>query len=238
MLEEALRLRYEIFNLELSEGLADAHLSGLDEDQFDAVCDHLIVREEATGLVVGTYRMQTGLMAAKNYGYYSAREFDFTPYEPLRDSLVELGRACVHKDHRNISVISLLWRKIVKYVARKNARYMIGCSSLNSQDEALGVAMYRRFQREGSLASPEFLTRPMPEFSLAESDSFMEPRECPPPPKLLRAYLGVGAKICGEPAIDREFKTIDFLTLMDGLNATPSATERFQERSKREPSDS
>ena len=27
--------------------------------------------------------------------------------------------------------------------------------------------------------------------------------------------MAVGAKICGPPAIDREFKTIDFLTFLD-----------------------
>ena len=80
---KALRLRYEVFNLELQDGLAASHDSGLDEDEFDAVCDHLIITEEASGSVVGTYRMQSGAMAARNLGYYSAREFDFAPFEPL-----------------------------------------------------------------------------------------------------------------------------------------------------------
>jgi putative hemolysin len=227
----ALRLRFEVFNLELHEGLSTSHESGIDEDEFDAVCDHLIVVEKKTSAVVGTYRMQTGAMAASNLGYYSEREFDFSPYEPMRASLVELGRACVHKEHRSITVISLLWKEIVRYVLEKNARYMIGCSSLTSQDPALGKAMFLKFIEEGHLVEPALMTRPLATHALPNVEALLH---CPPPPKLLRAYLGVGAKICGEPAIDREFKTIDFLTLMDCFNGSEIAIERFVERPRKQ----
>jgi len=223
----ALRLRFEVFNLELNEGLASAHATGMDEDQFDEVCDHLIVVEEGSGAVVGTYRMQTGTMAGLHLGYYSACEFDFTPFEPYRDSLVELGRACVHRDHRSIAVISMLWREIVRYALERKARYLIGCSSLTSQDPAHGRALYNRFVAEGCLSAPEFRTVPLPAFELEAVEPL---HDCPPPPKLLRAYLGLGAKICSAPAIDRGFGTIDFLTMIDCFNADAAATERFVER--------
>lgn len=223
----ALRLRFEVFNLEMNEGLQSSHESGVDEDEFDAVCDHLIVLEENSRSIVGTYRMQSGGMAAENLGYYSAREFDFSPFEPIRGSLIELGRACIHRDHRSIIVISMLWKEIVRYVLRNNARYMIGCSSLTSQDPALGHAMYGKFARDGVLADPLYLTKPLPRFALPVAEPL---QPCPPPPKLLRAYLGVGARICGEPAIDREFGTIDFLTMLDCRDGSPIATERFLER--------
>ena len=224
---DALRLRYEVFNLEMNEGLQSSHASGIDEDEFDAVCDHLLILEENSGSIVGTYRMQSGEMAARNIGFYSAREFDFTPFAPFQESLIELGRACVHKEHRSIIVISLLWKEIVRYVLKKNARYMIGCSSLTSQDPALGHAMFRKFAKDGVVAEPPFLTKPLQDFVLPPADPLSP---CPPPPKLLRAYLGVGAKICGEPAIDRAFGTIDFLTILDCQNGSPIATERFLER--------
>ena len=80
-----------VFNLELQEGLEPAYLTGLDTDEFDAICDHLIVEHAPTKQIVGTYRLQTGSTAAANSGYYSAREFDFAPYEPLRNQIVELG---------------------------------------------------------------------------------------------------------------------------------------------------
>ena len=88
----AQQLRFEVFNLELGEGLAESYATGLDVDPFDEFCDHLIVEELATSEIVGTYRLQTGQLAAANLGYYSEREFDFAPYEPVRCEMIELGR--------------------------------------------------------------------------------------------------------------------------------------------------
>jgi putative hemolysin len=109
----------------------------------------------------------------------------------------------------------------------RNARYLIGCSSLTSQDPAHGWAIHNRFVAEGSLADPAFRTLPLPAFALEAAEP-MNP--CPPLPKLLRAYLGIGARICSTPAIDRAFGTIDFLTMIDCFNADATATERFLER--------
>jgi putative hemolysin len=222
--EAALRLRYEVFNLELHEGLESSHATGQDEDAFDPVCDHLIVTDESTGNVVGTYRMQTGAMARQHLGYYSEQEFDFAPYEPIRHELVELGRACVHRDHRTMRVISLLWREIAHYASAHHARYLVGCSSLTSQDSALGLAMYRQLAA-AHLAAPRLRTMPLPAFALAPSEPVTP---SPSPPRLLRAYLSLGARICGPPAIDREFRTIDFLTLMDCHALPPLANRHFQ----------
>src|SRR6266581_4148084 len=104
-LEAAFRLRFLVFNLELHEGLESAYKTGCDTDEFDKTCDHLIVEHRPSRQVVGTYRLQTGRAAARNLGYYSAREFDFSPYEPIRNSLVELGRASIHRDHRSFEVL-------------------------------------------------------------------------------------------------------------------------------------
>jgi putative hemolysin len=220
-LHAAQRLRFEVFNLELGEGLAASHAIGRDEDAYDAYCDHLLVVEEATGEVVGTYRLQTGQLAAAHLGYYSEQEFDFAPFEPLRCELVELGRACVHRDHRHVAVLSLLWRGIALYALQRKARYLIGCSSLTSQDPALGATTYEFFRDRGYLAEERFLTTPTPAFFCAMDETR---GDCPPPPKLLRTYLALGAKICGPPALDREFGTIDFLTLLD-LHALSDAAK-------------
>jgi putative hemolysin len=208
-------LRFEVFNLELNEGLAESHFTGLDADAFDEVCDHLIVEHFATKEIVGTYRLQTGKRAAGNIGYYSEREFDFSPYEPLRNKMIELGRACVHAAHRNFNLLHLLWRGIALYAGERNARFLIGCSSLTSQDAGEGMAMYQQLCAK-FLAPPEWRTVPHPEFRCA-----LEPgASSSQPPKLMRSYLGIGAKICGPPALDREFSTIDFLTLLD-LHSLP-----------------
>lgn len=222
--EAALRLRFEVFNLELHEGLAESFFTGLDEDEFDRFCDHLVVVDKATGSVVGTYRMQTGEMAARSHcGFYCAREFDFTPYEPIRDSLIELGRACVQRGHRSFTVISLLWKGIIDYALEHRARYLIGCSSLTSQDPALGSAMFHQLSRK-HLVNASLQTRPLPALAVAIDP---DPVPCGPPPKLLRAYLNLGARICGPPAIDREFGTIDFLTLLDIKNSPFGAQAHF-----------
>jgi putative hemolysin len=224
----AQQLRFEVFNLELGEGLAESYATGLDVDPFDEFCDHLIVEELATSEIVGTYRLQTGQLAAANLGYYSEREFDFSPYEPFRCETIELGRACVHADHRNFNLLHLLWRGIARYAVERDARFLIGCSSISSQDPIDGIAVYEKLQPY--LVAPELRTCPRAKFQVVAGGDdagspCVWPHQTPPgsaPPatadtssRLLRAYLAIGAKICGPPAIDREFGTIDFLTLLD-----------------------
>jgi putative hemolysin len=218
----AFRLRFEVFNIELNEGLQSAYASGHDFDKFDAVCDHLIVEHIATNAVVGTYRLQTGLMAKANLGYYSEREFQFAPYESLRDQVMELGRACIHREHRSSDALYLLWRGIAQYALLRRARYLIGCSSLTSQDPANGAAVYEALGKY--VADSELRTEPQPGFTIPLAGAN---RAGDKVPKLLAAYLAIGAKICGPPAIDRDFKTIDFLTLLDLENLHPRVRARF-----------
>jgi putative hemolysin len=222
-IQAAQALRFNVFNLELNEGLDGSYATRTDADEFDPVCDHLVVEHHATGEIVGTYRMQSGTAARRNLGYYSAREFDFAPYEPVRDQLIELGRACVDHAHRNLAVLGLLWKGIADYAGGCGARYLIGCSSLSSTDPAVGATVYGDLCRN-HLAAPELRTRPLPhcECSLRELTE-----DAPPAPKLLRAYLTLGAKICGPPALDRQFGTIDFLTLLDLEALAPQTRARF-----------
>ncbi|MBI5382601.1 MAG: GNAT family N-acetyltransferase [Opitutae bacterium] len=220
-LRAAQRLRYEVFNLELNEGLASAAANGYDSDQFDDVCDHLLVLERATGAVVGTYRLQTGPAAAAHLGYYSEREFDFKPFESVRPQMVELGRACVGAAHRNQTVLGLLWKGIAQYARDRGARYLVGCSSITSQDEAAGLAVYGQLAQT-NLADPQWRTQPNPAWRCSPQSGPAAPT---PIPRLMRAYLAIGVKICGEPAIDREFRTIDFLTWVD-LDALPERVLR------------
>ncbi|MGB2592611.1 MAG: GNAT family N-acyltransferase [Candidatus Acidiferrum sp.] len=205
------RLRYQVFNCELGEGLASSARTGLDRDRFDFICDHLMVRDTASGKLVGTYRMQSGFRAKGNLGYYSEQFFDFAPFETLRAEVLELGRACVHTDHRNSGVLHMLWKGIARYANSCGARYLLGCSSLSSQDENEGMALYNEL-REKFLAEPAFRTQPKLEHR-CRAGNMTAP--VPVTPRLFRAYLDVSARLCGPPAIDREFKTIDFLTVID-----------------------
>jgi putative hemolysin len=162
-----------------------------------------------TGELVGTYRVQTGANAALNLGYYSEQEFDFAPYEHLRDEMLELGRACIHPGHRSFDVLVLLWRGVAAYASMCGSRYLIGCSSLTSQDPVAGSAAYHALARY--LVEDDLRTTPTRrfEFAIAPANGSR-----PAIPKLLRTYLAIGARICGAPALDHEFGTIDFLTLL------------------------
>ena len=227
-LDSVCRLRFKVFNLELGKGLEASYETGMDTDQFDLFCEHLIVEDRSGGQIVGTYRMQSGTTARRNLGYYSETEFDFRPYEALRGEVLELGRAAIDREHRTPEVLTLLWRGIAQYATDMQLRYLIGCSSLNSVDPRKGWQMYR--QLGNYRVADELQTRPAGGFICpGESedecvDASAEPAKVP---KLLKTYLAIGARICSAPAWDREFGTIDFLTLLDLRTVSSSARNRF-----------
>ena len=163
--------------------------------------------------------MQMGASAAKNLGYYCAQEFEFDVFEPLRSQIVELGRACVHRQHRNLVVLGLLWKGIADYAKERGGRHLIGCSSLTSQNPGEGASAYTHLCRKKHLADLPWRTQPKLAYECPLDQMAEETVQIP---KLLRAYLGIGAKICGAPALDRHFGTIDFLTMLD-LEAMPAA---------------
>ena len=234
--EAACRLRFRVFNIELGEGLESSYATGIDTDHFDVFCDHLLVEDKTNGRVVGTYRMQSGTTAEMNLGYYSAREFEFARYEPLRRDILELGRASIHREHRTPEVLTLLWRGIAQYASDMGLRYLIGCSSLNSKEPAEGWQMYRELER--FRVAPEFETVPTAEYECPIEEAGAAAQHDAGPgnassqtqtrvPKLLKTYLTIGARICAPPAWDREFGTIDFLTLLDLKQLSSTARNRF-----------
>jgi putative hemolysin len=234
--DAACRLRFKVFNIEMGEGLESSYQTGLDTDKFDLFCEHLLVEEKVSRRIVGTYRMQSGETAARHFGYYSEQEFHFAPYEPLRAGVLELGRASIDREHRTPEVLTLLWRGIAQYATDMGLRYLIGCSSLNSQDPREGWQMYR--QLEQFRVSAEFATEPTAAYACPaehtgacaqpspENSGSSLPSQ-PKVPRLLRTYLAIGARICAPPAWDREFGTIDFLTLLDLKLLSPSARNHF-----------
>ncbi len=227
-LEAVCRLRFNVFNLELGKGLDASYATGMDTDHFDLFCEHLLVEDRESEQIVGTYRMQSGATASRNLGYYSQTEFDFAAFEPLRMEVLELGRAAIDRDHRTPEVLTLLWRGIAQYATDMQLRYLIGCSSLNSVDPREGWQMYR--QLGNYRVTEELQTRPADgyicpgELAVEGTDAAAEPVKVP---KLLKTYLAIGARICSAPAWDREFGTIDFLTLLDLRTVSSSARNRF-----------
>ncbi len=212
-LDAALKVRFEVFNLELQEGLESSFQTGRDRDEFDAVCHHLMIVETKSESVVGTYRLQTIETAER--GFYSAGEFDlsYLPDEVLRQS-VELGRACIAPQHRRPQILFLLWKGLAAYLLLRQKRYMFGCCSLTSQDASEGRAVMRLLE-DGGHFHKEFYVPPQPGFECFPKGFVEERRVQAKIPKLFRTYLRYGATVCGEPAIDRAFKTIDFFVLFD-----------------------
>ncbi len=241
--DAACRLRFKVFNIEMNEGLASSYQTGMDSDQFDLFCEHLLVEDKTESnparRVVGTYRMQSGATAARNLGYYSEQEFNFASYEPLRPGILELGRASIDREHRTPEVLTLLWRGIAQYANDMGLRYLIGCSSLTSKDPAEGWQVYS--QLEQYRVSPEFMTEPTAAYACPTDQGSSQsqltsqtedlPSYAPPAqakvPKLLKTYLAIGARICAPPAWDRAFGTIDFLTLLDLKLLSSAARNRF-----------
>ena len=220
-IDAALRLRYEVFNVELGEGLDESIRTGLDRDEFDDQMTHLVLLERKTGQVVGTYRMQTVRHAFSHQGLYSAREYEMDGLKPYFNSAIELGRACLAEHARNFRAILTLWLGIGGFMNCFNQRYLFGCSSLTSQKTDEGWRALKTIRANGCLHENIFL-KASPEYSCGPESREFDPTLGNPLslPKLFRTYLRLGAKVISEPAIDREFGTVDFLVLMDGREVT------------------
>lgn len=218
-IEEICRLRFRTFNVELAEGLASSFSSGLDQDPFDQQCQHLLVEFIEKGhaaIVVGTYRLQTAESARQGIGFYSAKEFDLSglPQEMLDDA-VELGRACICSQHRNRRTLFLLWKGLAAYVLWHQKRYFFGCNSLSTESRLEGRRMMR-FLTEHKHVHPEFLVDPQPGYECGSSAGLaIEDEMTLEIPPLFGIYLRYGAKVCGPPAHDALFHTVDFFTVVD-----------------------
>lgn len=214
-LDEVLRLRYQVFNLELGEGLETSKVTQRDLDPFDPTFHHLLIRDNDTGQVVGTYRMQTLEMARMGRGFYSAGEFDLSALpKHIQDQSVEIGRACIASDHRNGRVLFLLWRGLMRYLKFNEKRYLFGCCSITSQDPEEGLVVFDHLRKNNWLRD-DFVIKAQPGYTCEVAPQTLHMFPTPKIPRLMRIYLSYHAKMCSEPAIDREFKTIDFLALID-----------------------
>ncbi len=226
-LDALLRLRYDVYNLEMGEGLKESERTARDTDAFDAQCHHLFVQHKDSGECVGTYRLQTAAMARSGCGFYTDQEFRIGDLpEAVREDGVEVGRACVGRAHRNGHVLQLLWKGLANYLLWNGKRYLFGACSLSSQDPAEGVALYRELSTTGSL-HPEIRVAPRAGWECRIEGSVPVVTQTPEVPRLLKGYLNLGGHVCGEPALDRAFKTIDYLVLLDIESMPPGLFRRF-----------
>ncbi len=206
---EVQRLRYQVFVEAM--GLETLQNSdGLERDEFDDYCDHLIVRDTYTLKVVGTYRVMGARALAQTGRFYSESEFDLTRLQNLRPRILEAGRACIHPDYRSGGVIMMLWAGLAACMKKENAEYLVGCASVSLADGGNTInGLYRKLAEE-NLSPPEYRVMPRLPFPLSDD---------PLPgdfqvPALIKGYLRSGAWICGEPAWDPDFHSADLFMML------------------------
>lgn len=217
-IDAAMRLRFEVFNLELQEGLVSSYKRGYDTDAYDAYCDHLIVKDLAGGKVVGTYRLLRGAEARRHIGFYSENEFDLSNLKRQRGEMLELGRSCIAATHRSFATLNLLWGAIVKYALEHNVARLFGCASLHIS-EASEVQQVYSYLRANHFAPEKYRVHPVESCRMMISEEACENvdsrtalRKLSP---ILKGYLRAGAMICGAPAYDVEFGTADVLVVLE-----------------------
>lgn len=223
-IREAQKLRYRIFAEELGARLP-TRMPGIDIDLYDPYCEHLIVRDEANGRIVGTYRILSPQSAKRTGGYYSENEFDLTRLQLLRQGMVEIGRSCIDPDYRTGGTIALLWSGLAHYMTQGGYRTLIGCASIGMGDGGhVAANLYRRLGEH--MAPPEY--RVFPRHPLPVEQLFNgQPAELPP---LIKGYLRAGAYVGGEPAWDPDFNTADLLIMLPMARVDERYARHFIER--------
>lgn len=219
-IEQALALRYEVFNEEMGEGLLSSRETKKDRDAYDYFCHHLIVIDkDKKDKVVGTYRILPREIALKNIGFYSENEFDLTNIYALKEGVAEVGRSCVHPEYRGGSVISMLWIGLGTYMKEYNLRYLMGCGSIHNTNSLYGSEVYAYLKHNNVLAEDKFFVHPKEKYilngfnpNLPIHDIKETTKKVPP---LIKGYMRLGAKISGFPALDLEFGTIDVFVIFD-----------------------
>ncbi|BBZ07099.1 phosphohistidine phosphatase [Mycolicibacterium doricum] len=224
LITAAQRLRHDVFTSEPGFALTGA-ADGRDADRFDEFCDHLLVRDDMSGELVGCYRMLPPSGAIAAGGLYTATEFDVRALDPLRPSLVEMGRAVVRHDHRNGGVVLIMWAGILAYLDRCDYDYVTGCVSVpvaGAIGEPAGTQLrgVRDFVRRRHAAPECYTVHPYRPVVIDGSslDDIAPPARATVPP-LMRGYLRLGAQVCGEPAHDPDFGVGDFPALLDKRDA-------------------
>ena len=209
----AQRLRHDVFVGEMGARLTTP-LAGHDIDLFDDFCEHLLVRDELTGQVIGTYRVLTPAQARRVGSTYSDTEFDLTRLRDLRERMVELGRSCVHAEHRQGGVILALWGALAGFMHRNKLDTMIGCASIpmshNGVTSGDAAASIWRQLSASHLAPIQYQVQPRLPLPVERLDSALDVE----PPALIKGYLRLGAKVLGAPAWDPDFNTADLPMLM------------------------
>ncbi len=221
-IKEAQRLRYKVFAEEMGANLPP-NAENLDIDEFDTYCDHLLIRDQESLKVVGTYRVLPPHKALEIGRLYSDSEFDLSRLNHLRPKMVELGRSCVHADYRSGAVIMALWSGLAQYMLKHDYEIMLGCASIPMADGGhFAASLYNSLGSE-QMAPVEHHAFPRLPLPLERLNGGLEVE----PPPLIKGYLKLGAKICSAPAWDPDFNTADVLTMLRLSEINPRYAKHF-----------
>ena len=216
MLEAVFRLRYEIFKEEMGCNPSEDD-NGIDRDRYDTFCDHLVIIDNDTDNVIGTYRLLRHDVAKANIGFYSENEFDLSDIYEKQMKFAEIGRACIKKAYRDQAIIALLWAGIGSFCHYYNIEYIGGCTTIGT-DAAVAQRIYQYAKENDCLLDDSYTITALAAnhtqgFDIEHVvDTHNVKRELPP---LLRAYFAMGAKLAPIPAYDPDFDVIDFFTLLN-----------------------
>ena len=211
---DALQLRYEVFQKESQNGDGQGCADSVETDHYDGQCFHLIVRHRESGNVVGTYRLQSWEMAQAGLGFYAANQFNLNGIpDPFLKQSIEIGRGCIHKDHRNGRVLYMLWKGLAASLIDMGKTTLFGCCSLFSQNQDEGLLLMNSLEEKKYVAKGLNISAKNG-YKCFPSHNFDFPVIVPEIPILFQKYLDFGAKVCSEPAIDRKFGSIDYLVML------------------------
>ncbi|NOD96154.1 GNAT family N-acetyltransferase [Ruegeria sp. HKCCD6228] len=228
-LRAAQRLRYDVFVRELGGGgaLVD-HVAGLERDRFDLYFDHMLAIDDATGEVVGVYRLLPGNRAAELGQFYSEDEYDLSVLKQSGRKLLELGRSCLHRDYRGGTAMYHLWNGLSRYVAERQIEVLFGVASFHGTD-VQELAQPLSMLHHNHLAPPDLRVRAQPSvfqtMDLVAPDALDRRRAMVRVPALIKAYLRLGGFVGEGAFIDHTFNTTDVCLILD--------TTRMNERQKR-----
>ena len=204
------RLRYQIFAEEMGARL-ETVVPGLDIDKFDAYSKHLMVRDTRNGAIVGTTRLITDTNPDYKVEHYSATEFDLSNILQLPGRFMEVGRTCIHPDYRNGSTIAVLWQGLARMMVMHDVDYLIGCASIPLDDGGANAVAIMERLREKYFSAPHLRVYPHKPLPKPATTALGQAQI----PSLLKAYLRLGATICGEAYWDDKFNVADVFVLMD-----------------------
>jgi len=230
-LEAVLRLRHEVF---LEEKIGRHHRTGLDFDNYDLHSDHVMVIDQDSNEVLGTYRI---ICSRFSDDFYTASEFDILPLLALPGVKLELGRACIRSTHRTGAVMHLLWRAVAHYVKLVEADFLFGCASVFTT-KAIEAAAIQIYLKNRNALTSTTLVHPLEKFrdpQVEECLEFLSREEFkfsaagvqPMIPALFKSYLKMGSQICGLPAFDKDFGCFDYVTLQDMQKITETIERKY-----------